>query len=72
MAYITPKAADFRCLINGSPLAWNNEFGLRVRWKAAYLAKSCKPEDLEEAARLATQQVRDELNDNSVTIEAAS
>ena len=71
MAWITPKAADFKADVNGEPLAWNNEFGLRVRWKAARLAKSFRRDDLVEAATLATQQVRDELNDNTITIEVA-
>lgn len=71
MAFCTPKAADFSCLYLGNPVPWNSAFGLRVRWMAAGLAKSCKPDDLQEAARTATQHVRDELNDNSVTIEVA-
>jgi len=72
---ILPKAADFICMVDGIELAWNNEFGLMARWRAAKMAKSSLPADLRKAAEDATQQIMNELQymtpvDHEVVIKA--
>lgn len=61
-----PVAADFECYVDGELVPWNNEFGLKVRWRAARLARgSSTPED---AAKCVTELTRMELGNDTVTI----
>jgi hypothetical protein len=76
MARILPCAADFDCYVNGELLPWNDEIGLRYRWQAANLAKTSFRKisehkiylTKEEAADLVTEDIRQELGNDSVTI----
>lgn len=65
---MSPKAADFECFVDGKPLAWNDVFGLRVRWRAARASMSSRRKDLDEGARLATAQLRKDLNSDRVLL----
>lgn len=50
MARFKATAADFDCYIDGKLVAWNNEFGLQARWRAANNAEGmlnsgvCEPD----------------------------
>jgi len=57
MAWIVPKAIDFVVFVCGKELAWNDPIGLKLRWKAAGLAKSINPIDLRNAAEEVTRSI---------------
>lgn len=46
MAYDSPKAAHFDAIIAGTLIPWNNEMGLRIRWKFAHLCESVGINDM--------------------------
>jgi hypothetical protein len=68
----SPKAIDFTCTVDGVVRPWNCAFGLKCRWLAAGICKTCDPSDLLDAAERATAKIREELGNDSVVVEAAS
>lgn len=63
-----PYAADFDCFVNGKIMRWNDNFGLRCRWMAANEAKSATQAELQRAADVATQRIREQLSNQTVLV----